>query len=168
MTSTYKLKLFLIPVIAVASLVFGSCKKYKQVNDVILITGTETNNLIKFTVANTPASIDVTASATCLVSRDITVNFAVDTSLVTAYNKEVSGNYYAAPAGSYTLSTSSGVITTGTNVSSPVTVTLVSTDSLVSGRPYLIPVTIKSVSGPLSVLESSRTVFLKIATVHQS
>ena len=167
MTSKYKLKLLLIAVIAFASIAFAACKKYKSFKDVILITGTETDNLIKFTVANTPATIDVTASATGLVNQDITVNFAVDTSEVTAYNKQVSGNYYAAPAASYTLSASSGVISTGTNVSSPITVTLVSTDSLVSGRSYLIPVTIKSVTGPLAVLETSRTVFLKIATVTQ-
>jgi Domain of unknown function (DUF1735)/Concanavalin A-like lectin/glucanases superfamily len=167
MTSKNKLKLFLIAVIAVTSIALPACKKYKAANDVILITGTETDNLVKFTVANTPASIDVTASSTGLVTRDITVNFAVDTSLVTTYNQQVSGNYYAAPAAAYTLSASSGTIQTGTNVSTPITVTLVSTDSLVSGRSYLIPVTIKSVTGPLSVLETSRTVFLKIATVTQ-
>jgi hypothetical protein len=161
----YNFSFFLLAGMAVVSVTFATCKKYKEFKDVILVTGTETNNLVKFTVENVPSGFNVTASATSKVSQDITVNFAVDMSLVSAYNKQVNASYFAAPAGSYTLSGANGVIKTGSNVSAPVTVNMVSTDSLKEGRSYLIPVTIKSVTGPLAVLESSRTVFLKIARV---
>jgi hypothetical protein len=153
--------------IAVIPVLLGACRKYKQFNDVILITGTETDNLIKFTVENVPSSINVTASATGLVSQDISVDFAVDTSLISAYNTQVSGNYFAAPANSYTVSTTSSTIHKGSYISDPVTVSIVSTDSLKEGRNYLIPITIKSVTGPLKVLQTSRNVFLKIARVTQ-
>lgn len=166
-TQTYTSRLALFAAIGLVLLTGAACRKYKGYKDVILITGTETNNLIKFTVENTPSSYGVTASATGKVTQDITVNFAVDTSLVKAYNAQVDANYYAAPAGSYTISGNTGVIKAGTNVSAPVTVQVTSTANLVDGRSYIIPVTIRSVSGSLSVLESSRTVYLKIARVTQ-
>jgi hypothetical protein len=165
MNRKHNLTLFFLGVVALGAIFTVACRKYKQFQDVILVTGTETDNIIKFTVENTPAAMNVTASATGIVSQDITVNFAVDTSLVSKYNSQVNGNYFAAPANTYTISATSGVIKTGTNVSAPITVTIVSFDSLHDGRSYLIPVTIKSVTGPLKVLETSRTVFLKIARV---
>ncbi len=161
----YRPQSSLIAAITFASILFSTCKKYKVSNDMILITGTETSNLIKFTVENAPASINVTASATGKVNQDITVNFYVDTALITSYNKKTKGNYYAAPEASYTISGTTGVIHSGTNVSDPLKVTITATDSLLAGRSYVIPVTIKSVTGPLAVLESSRTVYLKIARV---
>lgn len=167
LTLKYTSRLAFFGVMGLALLTGAACRKYKGYQDVILITGTETNNLIKFTVENTPSSYGVTASATGKVTQDITVNFAVDTSLVSVYNAQVDANYYAAPAGSYTISGNTGVIKAGTNVSAPVTVQVTSTANLIDGRSYIIPVTIKSVSGSLSVLESSRTVYLKIARVTQ-
>lgn len=148
-------------------LCFAGCKKYKDFDDVIMITGTETNQLVKFTVEGTPSSYGVTASASGKVPEDITVNFAIDTSLVSVYNAERSANYFPAPAGSYEISGTTGVIKAGTAVSDPVAVRILSTASFVDGRTYIIPVTIKSVSGPLQVLEPSRTIYLKIARVTQ-
>src|SRR6185437_8022418 len=167
MNRNNNLKGLLLGVVALGAVLTVACRKYKQFQDVILVTGTETNNIIKFTVENTPSSMNVTASATGIVSQDITVNFTVDTSLVSEYNAQVNGNYFAAPANAFTVSATSGVIKSGTNVSAPITVSVVSTDSLRDGRSYLIPLTITSVSGPLKVLETSRTVFLQVARVEQ-
>jgi hypothetical protein len=146
---------------------FASCKKYKDAPDVILITGTENTKIVKFTVEGVPSSFGVTASATTKVDQDITVSFDIDTSLVATYNVETSAKYYPAPTGSYDISGKTGVIKAGTNISDPITVHVLSTASLIDGRSYVIPVTIKSVTGPFSVLEPSRTVFLKIARVTQ-
>src|ERR1700744_58755 len=144
-TFKYNSRLFGMAILAILTVTQPTCRKYKVFNDVIGVTGTETTNVIKFTVENVPSSINVTASATGKVDQDITVSFAVDTSLISRYNTQVSGSYFAAPAGSYTLSGNSGVIKTGTNVSAPITVSVVSADSLKEGRSYLIPITIKSV-----------------------
>jgi hypothetical protein len=145
--------------------VFTACQKYVDFKDAILVTGTEIDPLVKFTVEETPSSFAVSATATGKVTEDITVNFAVDTSLVTTYNKQVSGNYFVLPANSYSISGNSGVMKAGTNVSDPVTVRILSTDDFVDGRSYILPVTITNVTGPLDVLDASRTIYLKIARV---
>ena len=149
------------------SLALVRCKKYKAADDVIMITGTETNRLTKFTVEATPATYAVTATATAKVNENVTVNFSVDTALVAVYNEEMSAKYYPAPQGSYQFTTTTGTIQAGTNVSTPVEVRIISTAAFVDGRTYIIPVTIKSVTGPLKVLEASRTIYLKVARVTQ-
>src|SRR5690606_21185597 len=58
------------------------------------------------------------------------------------------------------------VINVGSASSTPVSVKVISTSPLIDGRTYLIPLTIKSISGSgFSVLESSRTIFLRIARI---
>lgn len=163
----YNSGLLRIAMLSAIILLFGACKKYHEYKDVILITGTETSKITKFTVEGVPSSFAVSATATGKVSEDITVDFEIDTTLVAKYNTEVAANYYPAPAGSYDISGNTGVITNGTNVSSPVTVRITSTSNFVDGRSYIIPVTIKSVTGSLAVLESSRIIYLKIARVNQ-
>jgi hypothetical protein len=149
------------------AVVFAACDKFVDFKDVIMMTGTEIDPVVKFTVENTPSSFSVSATSTGKVAENITVNFAVDTSLVAAYNKKVSANYYVLPSGSYDVSATSGVIKAGENVSDPVTVRITSTTNFVDGRTYLLPITIKNVSGSKNVLEASRTIYLKIARVIQ-
>jgi hypothetical protein len=149
------------------AVVFAACDKFVDFKDVIMMTGTEIDPVVKFTVENTPSSFSVSATSTGKVAENITVNFAVDTSLVAAYNKKVSANYYVLPSGSYDVSATSGVIKAGENVSDPVTVRITSTANFVDGRTYLLPITIKNVSGSKDVLEASRTIYLKIARVIQ-
>src|SRR5690349_12270166 len=106
---TYKQRVFLL--IMLAGLMAGlyACKKSTEFKDVILVTGTENNKLVKFTVENTPSSFGVSATATKKVDTDITINFAADTSLVAAYNEETSANYYVLPSSSYELSGNTAV-----------------------------------------------------------
>lgn len=161
----YKIWLITAAVFCVITVVVSACKKYVDFKDVILMTGTENDPLVKFTVENAPSSFSVSATSTTKVESDITVNFAIDSSLVTKYNKEVNANYFFPPEGSYELSTASGKIKAGTHISEPVTVRILSTANLVDGKPYIIPVTIKSTTGSLDVLETSRTIYLKVARV---
>jgi len=149
----------------IISVVLITCQKYVEVDDMVFMTGTETDKLAKFTVENIPSSFSVTATSTCKVNKDITVNFAIDTNLVAVYNAEMSANFYTPPAGSYVLSSTSSSIKSGTNVSEPVTVSIVSVDDFIDGRSYMIPVTISSVKGPYNVLEPSRTIYLKVARI---
>ncbi|MCC8408568.1 DUF1735 and LamG domain-containing protein [Mucilaginibacter sp. UR6-1] len=151
--------------LCLAILVAAGCKKSVEFKDVILITGTENGKLLPFTVENAPATYALTATATGKVTNDVTINFAVDTGMVANYNAEVSGKYFAAPAGSYELSANSSMIKAGNNVSDPINVKILSLDRFVTGRTYLIPVTIKNVSGSNSVLEASRTVYLKVSRI---
>ncbi|PAW92733.1 hypothetical protein CKK33_04165 [Mucilaginibacter sp. MD40] len=151
-------------VAALLTIIVG-CKKAMEYHDVILITGTESGKLVPFTVEKAPAAYAVTATATGKVSQDVVISFAVDTNLVSAYNAEVSGKYFAAPAGSYQLLANTATIKAGTNVSDPVMVKVLSLDNFVTGRTYIIPVTIKNTTGSDGVLEASRTVYLKISRV---
>ncbi|MCX6237293.1 MAG: DUF1735 domain-containing protein [Bacteroidia bacterium] len=142
------------------------CSKADFGKNVILAGGTETSPIVKFAVAGTPANYSVTATATQKASEDINVTFALDTSAVAAYNKEHNTTYFAAPAAAINISGLSAVIKAGSSASTPVIVTIVSTSPLKDGRSYLIPLTIKTITGgDMSVLESSRTIFLRIARI---
>ena len=159
--SSYSFILLLMMVMMVVS----ACKKTTSFEDVILITGTQENKLVKFTVEGVPSSFGVTATATDKVESDVNVSFEVDTTLVEQYNTEMSAKYYVLPKGSYELVGNTAVIKAGTNVSNAVTVYIRSLDKFVDGRTYILPVTIKNVTGSMSVLEASRTIYLKVARV---
>jgi len=154
--------------ILLLSMLFGlSCKK-KTIfgEDKILITGTESYPIVKFSVENTPAQYLVTATSTKKVIADTKVTFALDTAAVTKFNTEHRTTYFTVPASAIDLSGLETSIQAGTAASTPVTVKIISTSSLVDGRSYLIPLSITTVTGgDIGVLESSRTIFLRIARI---
>lgn len=144
----------------------GCKKKDSDVGKpVILITGTESYPVVKFTVENTPATYLVSATYTEKATEDIKVSFALDTAAVTTFNKRHNTTYFVAPAAAIDLSNLETVIKAGSSISSAATVKVISTSPLIDGRSYLIPVSIKTVSEGKDVLESSRTIFLRIARV---
>lgn len=166
MNSTKKyIKNALLLMLCFTILAVSGCKKSLDFRDVVLITGTETNKLVRFSVENVQSNYGITATVTGKVTQNTTVDFAVDTSLVAAYNAEVSANYIPAPAGSYELSSSSSLIREGSNTSDPISVKIVSLDKFVEGRSYLIPVTITKVSGGLPILDASKTIYLRLSRV---
>jgi hypothetical protein len=134
--------------------------------EVILVTGTEKSPLVKFVVENTPASYTVTASATGKVTKDVTVTFAIDNSLVETYNEEHNTSYYVIPESAVELESTKGVISAGTASSTGVKVKVVSTEDFIDGRTYIVPVTISNVEGTdIDVLKSSKTIYLRISRV---
>jgi hypothetical protein len=143
-----------------------SCKKNGFGDAVILITGTEVNPIVKFAVENTPSEYSVTATTSYKATEDMQVSFELDTAAVASYNKEHSTIYYAVPAGAINITNLETVIKAGSSTSTPVSVKVISTSPLVDGRSYLIPLKIKTVSGGgMNVLESGRTIFLRIARI---
>lgn len=143
-----------------------SCTKPEFGSGVILATGTEVNPVVKFSVEDTPSEFSVTASATERVSADTKVTFAFDPAAVDDYNKQHKTTYFAAPAEAIDISGLETVIKSGAAASTPVSVKVISTAPLLDGRSYLIPLTIKSVEGGnLGVLQSCRTIFLRIARI---
>jgi len=151
---------------AVFALYAFSCKKAEFGDAAIVITGTEVTPIVKFSVENTPSEYSVTATASYRATEDMHVNFALDTAAVAVYNKQHNTTYYAAPAGAIEVTNLETVIKAGSSTSTPVSVKVISTSPLVDGRSYLIPVTIKSVSGGgMGVIESGRTIFLRIARI---
>lgn len=143
-----------------------SCTKADFGKQVILAKGTEVNPIVKFAVADTPASYSVTAAATQKAAEDINVDFAFDPDAVEKFNKEHNTTYFVVPESAIDISGLATVIKAGSASSSPIIVKVISTSPLIDGRSYLIPLTIKNVNGgDMSVLESSRTIFLRIARI---
>jgi len=149
-----------------SSLFILGCKKAEYGDPVILVTGTEVSLIVKFSVETTPAQFSVTATSTYKATEDMNVTFEFDTTAVERYNAANKTTYYAVPASAVNITNLSTIIKTGGSASTPVTVKVISTSSLIDGRSYLIPLTIKNVvGGKMTVLESSRTIFLRIARV---
>ena len=90
--------------------------------NVAFITGTETTPVVKFVVEDTPSSYTVTASSTNKVDKDVKVKFAIDNSLVEAYNQEHNTSYYAIPENAVVLENKEVVIEAGKAFSTPATV----------------------------------------------
>lgn len=134
--------------------------------EVILVTGTDSDPLVKFVVEDTPASYTVTASATGKVSEDVTVKFAQDNSLLEAYNEKNRTSFYAIPESAIQIEGDQGVIKAGTASSTGITVRIVSTEDFKDGRTYVIPITIESVNGgDMEVLPASKTIFLRVSRI---
>lgn len=159
-----------ILITVVSTLLLGGCNaegdKFDYNKEVILVTGTDTNPLVKFVVEDTPATYTVTASVTNKVAQDVTVTFAQDNSLVETYNAEHKTSYYAIPESAVKLEETEGIIKAGRASSTGINVRVVSTENFKDGRTYVIPITIKNVKGSnLEVLQASRTIFLRVSRV---
>lgn len=142
------------------------CKKVDFGAPVILVTGTETDPIVKFTVEDTPAEYGVNVTSTHRVSHAVNIEFEIDPDAVERYNQANNTSYFAAPAEALEIGNLSVTIAAGATASNPVPVKVISTAPLQDGRSYLIPLTIRRYSGgDVSVLESSRTIFLRIARV---
>lgn len=165
---TMKAQIIAFSLMLLASAIgFYGCKegdKFDYNQDHVYVTGTEISPLTRFVVDDVPSSYAVTASATDKVSQDVNVKFAIDTALVSAFNAANKTNYYPIPADAVELEHTDAVIQKGKAFSTPATVKVVSTDNFKDGRIYLIPVTMKQVKG-LNILESSRTIFLRVSRV---
>ena len=132
----------------------------------LLISGTEQMPVQRFTVDELPASYAVTVKATRRCPEDVTLHLAIDTALVRAYNARYGTAYYPVPLSDVTLEDSEVTIQQGEALSTAAQVKVISTDDFIEGATYVIPVTIRQVSGKGGeVIESSRTIFLQISRI---
>ncbi|MCD8208865.1 MAG: DUF1735 and LamG domain-containing protein [Bacteroidales bacterium] len=155
-------------VLAACAFLMYSCNdadKFDYGKEVLVMTGTESNPIVVFAVEETPSSYAVTVSATGKAKTDINVTIAVDNSLVETYNTQHQASYYALPDSDVSLSTNTVTIEEGKASSTIAELTLLTDANFVDGRIYLIPVTIVNTDGPLDVLETSRTVYLRVSRV---
>lgn len=131
--------------------------------DGLLMTGTSSDRLVKFAIDGFPSAYAVSVTSTSRVESDIQVNLAVDASLVDTYNEEMGTNYYPIPDKSYTFENPEVTISAGQAISSAASLSIADDSEFVPGRVYLIPVTIKSATGDLDIIEAGRTIFLKVS-----
>ena len=147
-----KLKINIISaaLLMIAGSVFTACNSegddFEWDKSALFLSGTENNPIVKFVVEDTPASYAVTVQSTKKVDSDVKVELAIDASKVDEYNAANGSNYVAAPEGSVELEQSTVTISAGAAISSAANVKVLSTEELVEGRNYVIPVTMKTVS----------------------
>lgn len=163
-------KIFKIAAIAVLAAMAWNCTSegdhFQYGKEVIFMAGTEENPVVKLAVGDEPpATYNVVVSASGLVEKDVTVTVSVgDTSAVKAYNESHNSDYVTVTADKVSVSSTTVTIPAGTATSEALSVTLNDFSFIKNGVKYMIPVTIKEVSGTdFEVLESSRTVFIRLA-----
>jgi len=153
----------------VAGFVFTACSDgddFDWNKSGLFVSGTENNPVVKFSVEDTPSTYNITVQSTHKVESDVTITLAIDTSLVAKYNAENATNYYPIPLDAVVLENPVVTISAGSAISTTAIVKLVSTESFVEGRTYVIPVTISNVSGASEdVIGSSKTVYLRVSRV---
>lgn len=98
---------------------------------------------------------------TIMPKEDITVEFEVRPDLVDSFNEFNGTDYPCMPDGSYSLPATTATIKAGQAYSTTMTLEINSLDMLVAKK-YLLPVSIKSVSGNVNVNEDLSTVYYVI------
>lgn len=147
--------------LAASAMCIVSCQEADEYGDAVLMTGTSSDPMVSFAIDALPSSYAVTVSSTAQVSSQLTAHIAIDPSLVEAYNAKMGTNYYPIPDGACTLSDDVLTIPEGQAVSTAANVTITDDSQFVTGRVYIIPVTIREVNFP--VIEASRTIYLKVS-----
>ena len=161
----------IINIAALAAIAFLglSCVKGDKFNfgkEVIFMIGTEESPLNKLVVEdNPPATYSVNVGSTGKVAADVTVNLSFgDEAALNAYNESHGTAFQPVPADMYKVSSESVVIKADNAISETCTVTITDFSFIKNGVSYMIPVTIKSVSGTNNeILETSRTTYLRLA-----
>lgn len=162
---TMKKITYLSLALSMALAVFSGCQKGAEHPDVLLVTGTETNPLIKFPVETANATYPLTVTATTRVNVDTDVTFGVDKGALDEYNRQNGTNYLLAPDESYSLTNTTVTIKANKHTSTAAMVKIENLNVLEEGLQYVIPVSIKTSTGQLNVLDAGRTGFLRIARV---
>ncbi len=130
----------------------------------ILLTGTDVNPVVTFPVDDTPSTYYVSSSTAHKVDEKVTVSYGFDNDAVETYNDLNGTTYFPVPDGAVKLLDTQDVIEAGKASSTGIRVQLVSTENWVDGRSYVIPVSIKSVTGgDLTVLNPSKTILLRVS-----
>lgn len=98
------------------------------------------------------------------MEHDVRIQLEVRPELLAAYNDKYGKNYQIPPEDSYALSSTETTILAGYNTSSAIDFTVSSVSEFAEGVTYCVPVSIKTVSGGMTVLEPSRTLFIVLKT----
>lgn len=139
--------------------------KFEFGKEVILINGTDQNPLVKLPVEDLPpATYTFVVNATGKVEEDVTVTLNVnDGEALEAYNKANNSHYELVGAQYYNVPSTTYTIKAGTASTEAIPVTLTDLSFMKNGVQYVIPVSIESVTGDRSILQTSRTIYIRLA-----
>ncbi|MFV0538210.1 MAG: DUF1735 and LamG domain-containing protein [Dysgonomonas sp.] len=152
--------------LCIVATLLASCKDgdFDPDKKVLLLTGTETSPVVKFTMDDAPATYYVTTSATNKVDEDVIVTYEINYEALATYNEKNKTSYFTTPESSVKLLDTQDTIKAGKASSTGARVQIVSTEDWVDGRTYVIPVSIKKVEGgSLDVMESSKNILLRVS-----
>ena len=158
-----KLKYLVAPLLFAAAAVTG-CQETAETYPAIYMTDAQSNPDKSMTIDEPPAETSLTVSASVVAEHDIHIQLEVRPDLLAAYNDKYGKNYQIPPADSYSLSSTEATILAGYNTSSEIGFTVTSVSEFAEGVTYCVPVSIKTVSGGMTVLEPSRTLFIVLKT----
>lgn len=158
-----KLKYFVAPLLFAAAAMVG-CQETAETYPAIYMTDAQSNPDKAMTIDEPPAGTSLTVSSSVVAEQDIHVLLEVQPDLIDGFNLKYGKNYQVPPATSYELSAQETVIKAGYTTSSAIDFTVKSISDFAEGVTYCVPVSIKSVSGDMTVLEPSRTVFIVLKT----
>lgn len=150
---------------ALLGILLGSCeadysKKY-PFDNAAYIDVAKVTNVNNVTFKKTITDLDRTFTAVLITpaEKPVTVAFEPDASLVANYNARNETTLTMLDKSYYDFSEKSAVIEPGKSVSQPLTIRFRNLDQLGIDETFLLPVTIVSVDGGISVLNGSKTVF---------
>ena len=154
-----KLKYLVAPLLFAAAAATG-CQESAETYPAIYMTDAQNNPDKSMTIDEPPAETSITVSSSVVMEHDVRIQLEVRPELLAAYNDKYGKNYQIPPEESYALSSTETTILAGYNTSSAIDFTVSSVSEFAEGVTYCVPVGIKTVSGGISVLEPSRTLFI--------
>ncbi len=158
-----KLKYLVAPLLFAAAAATG-CQESAETYPAIYMTDAQNNPDKSMTIDEPPAETSITVSSSVVMEHDVRIQLEVQPELLAAYNDKYGKNYQIPPEDSYALSSTETTILAGYNTSSAIGFTVSSVSEFAEGVTYCVPVGIKTVSGGISVLEPSRTLFIVLKT----
>lgn len=159
------MKLKALAYLAVGAIALTACThEGDDFGDKVFFTGTETSPNVKF-LCDGLSSTALTVTSTKKVGSDVKIVVSPAPELIEAYNTKYSRNFVAPDPSMYQIENTNLTIEAGKSVSSQVKLTC-NSDDLAEGVAYMLPVTIKTVSGDgLGVIEDSRTAYVQFTKV---
>lgn len=126
----------------------------------VYIDAAKIKDVANFTFNNVKQTAEQQISAVLAypTEQDINVNFQVEPSLSSYYNARLGSNYAVLDSKFYKFSVQDVVIPAGKVTSEMVTINFSNLTDLEIDATYLLPVTIKQVSGGMGVLDGSKTI----------
>lgn len=126
----------------------------------VYIDAAKVKDMANFTFNNVKQTGEQQISAVLAypAEQDINVNFRVEPSLVSHYNTRLESNYAVLDSKFYKFSAQDVVIPAGKVTSEMITINFFNLTELEIDETYLLPVTIKQVSGGMGTLDGSKTI----------
>jgi hypothetical protein len=140
----------------------AACKDAAGYRDVIYMAGIESSPSKMVTVDEVPSGIAFSVRASGVVKEPVKVEIQAEPALVGAYNDRYAKNYQPIPEGSYTLSATETTINIDQFMSDPIKLSITDISAFEEGVTYLLPVSIKKVSGGIDLLHEMKTIYFVI------